>query len=88
MGLNQTVTIYGECIGKDACTPVTISALDSFKCELHPHIEFGCIERPHELWIGAIGPLPITAENRGAGRYRARFDEPLDERIIAHFATF
>jgi hypothetical protein len=90
-GLDQAATLYGECIGAMARTPVTISQLDGHECELEPHAdaqdtEAGAIEGLQDLWIGAIGPLPVTAENRGGGRYRARFREPLDARIIAHFA--
>ena len=79
--------IYGECIGNMARMPVTISALGDHECELEPHASPpGAIEGKFDLWIGAIGPLPVTTENRGDGRYRARFREPLDQRIIAHFA--
>ena len=85
-GLDQAATLYGECIGAVARTPVTISQLDGLECELEPHAGTNAIEGLQDLWIGAIGPLQVTAENRGGGRYRARFREPLDARIIAHFA--
>lgn len=85
-GLDRAATLYGECIGAMARTPVTISQLDGHECELEPHAEATAMEGLQDLWIGAIGPLPVTAENRGGGRYRARFREPLDARIIAHFA--
>lgn len=80
------MTIYGECIDTLKRTPVTISALGGEECELRTQASTGTIEGLLDLWIGAIGPLPVTAENSGAGRYRARFREPLDARIIAHFA--
>lgn len=84
------MTIYGECIGTLERTPVTISALGGDECELRPHTGAGAgagiIEGLLDLWIGAIGPLPVTAENSGGGSYRARFCERLDDRIIAHFA--
>lgn len=80
------MTIYGECVGSSARTPVTISALAGEECELEPSAAASVIEGLLDLWIGAIGPFRVTAENRGDGRYRARFTEPLDERIIAHFA--
>lgn len=82
----RAMTIYGECIGTLARTPVTISALDGEACELQPQPGESGIEGLLDLWIGAIGPLPATAETSGAGRYRVRFREPLDPRIIAHFA--
>lgn len=80
------MTIYGECIGTLQRMPVTISALGGQECELQPCSAAGSIEGRLDLWIGAIGPLPVVAENSGGGRYRAKFHEPLDERIIAHFA--
>lgn len=80
------MTIYGECIGTLARTPVTISSLGGDECELEPHVGASVSEGLIELWIGAIGPLRVVAEDSGDGRYRARFREPLDERIIAHFA--
>jgi hypothetical protein len=83
--VGRAMTIYGECIGTLARTPVTISALDGEACELRPQPGETAIEGLLDLWIGAIGPLPVTAENKGEGRYRARFREPLDARIIAHF---
>jgi len=80
------MTIYGECIGAQERTPVTILALGDQSCEIEPNGSVGSmIEGLFDLWIGAIGPLPAIAENSGAGRYRARFREPLDARIIAHF---
>lgn len=84
--IDQHMNIYGECIGTLACTPVMISALAGEECELQPRTHTGSIDGLLDLWIGAIGPLLVTAENSGGGRYRARFAEPLDARIIAHFA--
>ena len=81
------MTIYGECIGTMARMPVTISSLDGNQCELQPGTGTSTLEGLLDLWIGAIGPLSVTTENSGDGRYRARFNEPLDERIIAHFAN-
>ncbi|MBB4857257.1 hypothetical protein HNO88_000564 [Novosphingobium chloroacetimidivorans] len=79
------MAIYGECIGVLERTPVTISALDGLECQLEARTGANRIEGLLDLWIGAIGPLPVTAEHSG-GRVRAKFREPLDERIIAHFA--
>jgi len=81
------MTIYGECIGSRARTPVTISQLDDRGCALEPQPGESVSEGVLDLWIGAIGPLPVTAEVCATGRYTARFREPLDARIIAHFAT-
>jgi hypothetical protein len=80
------MTIYGECIGARDRTPVTISDLGDRECEIQLQPCASAVEGLVELWIGAIGPLMVMAQNCGAGRYRARFREPLDQRIIAHFA--
>jgi hypothetical protein len=80
------MTIYGECIGTRDHIAVTISGLGDCECELEPATGTGVMEGLLDLWIGAIGPLAVTAENSGGRRYRARFCEPLDQRIIAHFA--
>jgi hypothetical protein len=82
------MTIYGECIGTRDRTPVTISHLGGEGCDFEVDQRESAIERLLDLWIGAIGPLPVEAEESGIGRYRARFREPLDERIIAHFSHF
>jgi len=79
------MTIYGECVGGHARTPVTISALAGEDCELEPNVFTAPINGLLDLWIGAIGPFLVMTENSGGGRYRARFAEPLDARIIAHF---
>jgi hypothetical protein len=81
------MTIYGECIGALSRTPVTISALAGEDCELRPSATAGFIEGLLDLWIGAMGPFPVVAEQRN-GRFHARFAEPLDARIIAHFAQY
>jgi hypothetical protein len=80
------MTIYGECIGKRSRTPVTIVALAGEECELQSRTSADSIDDTSELWIGALGPIPVIAETQGNGRYRARFAEPLDARIVAHFA--
>jgi len=85
-GLDRAARLYGECIGTLARTPVTISHLCGHECELEPCPGASVVDGLQDLWIGAIGPLAVTAENSGCGRYRARFSEPLDARIIAHFA--
>jgi hypothetical protein len=78
--------IYGECVGTLQRTPVTILALGDHGCELQPEAGPCTIEGMLDLWIGAMGPFPATAESHGDGRYKASFREPLDQRIIAHFA--
>jgi hypothetical protein len=80
------MTIYGECIGAQDRTPVIISALGDEGCEIEVQASASVFDGLLDLWIGAIGPLAVMAENSGGRRYRARFREPLDARIIAHFA--
>ena len=81
------MTIYGECIGTRDRTPVTISGLGDSECEIEPQTGSSVMEGLLDLWIGAIGPMSVMAETIGGHRYRARFREPLDQRIIAHFAN-
>ena len=38
------------------------------------------------LWIGAIGPLAAIAMQKDATHANASFREPLDPRILEHFA--
>lgn len=42
---------------------------------------------PLWLWLGAIGPLPITAIRLNSTLFQVRFRDPLDERIVAHFGA-
>jgi len=81
------MTIYGECIGTRERLPVIISELCDSECEIELQSATAAIDELLDLWIGAIGPLPVTAHTSGERRYRARFREPLDQRIIAHFAV-
>ncbi|MEW9854462.1 hypothetical protein [Novosphingobium sp. M1R2S20] len=79
------MAIYGECIGGLTRVPVTISALGGDGCDFQPEASDCLIDGPLDLWIGAVGPFTVTTEKNAGGRYRARFREPLDQRIIAHF---
>lgn len=81
------MTIYGECIGARDRTQVTISALADEGCEIELPASSSVLDGLIDLWIGAIGPFAVMAENSGDRRYHARFREPLDARIIAHFAN-
>jgi hypothetical protein len=81
------MTIYGECIGPQERTKVTISALVDEGCEIELQASSSLLDGLIDLWIGAIGPFKVMAENSGERRYHARFREPLDARIIAHFAN-
>ena len=85
-------TIYGECIAGAAHAAVTISQLCRDGCELVLAAPGLALDGDLALWIGAIGPLAITAyaEARGAGRGRrltARFRQPLAPAILAHFGV-
>jgi hypothetical protein len=67
-----------------AHAPATISDLAPDQC---------CVaiegrERPEgelELWIGAIGPIEITADAPQGRSFTARFKKPLEPAIIEHF---
>lgn len=81
------MTIYGECIGPRDRARVTISALADKGCDIEVQASSSLLDGLMDLWIGAIGPFAVMAENSGHSRYYARFREPLDQRIIAHFAN-
>ncbi|BBC72768.1 conserved hypothetical protein [Altererythrobacter sp. B11] len=39
-----------------------------------------------DFWIGGLGPFSGHAENEDETSFSVRFAEPLDERIVRHFA--
>ena len=85
------MTIYGECETLDRILAVRISELTQAGCDLASS-DGGdplgvSIGGDMALWIGAIGPLAATARQRDDTRMMASFKEPLDPRILAHFAT-
>lgn len=77
------VTIYGECVSGTTRAPVTISELKPEVCVLAPE-DRQALAGELELWIGAVGPFGITAEQAESG-VTARFKTPLEQAIIAHF---
>ncbi len=85
------MTIYGECEMPGGKLAVRISDLTQAGCDLASsdgdHRLAAYANGDMALWIGAIGPLAATARKRGATRMMASFKEPLDPRILAHFAT-
>ena len=83
---DTSMNIYGEYTDTGTRTPITIFALDDQECEFQTPESSITDEGLFDLSIGAIGPFAAVAEICGSQRYRARFREPLDPRIIAHFA--
>lgn len=77
--------IYGECIGATNRTQVLVSQLETTGCALAAESTVAPPEGDNSLWIGAIGPLPITTMRGNDGSIRALFKEPLDTRILEHF---
>jgi hypothetical protein len=77
-------TIFGEFVCGSARAPVEISQLRSEECCLaldgHP-----MLDGELELWIGAIGPFGIVADQAGSRGFTARFKTPLEAEIISHF---
>ena len=84
------MTLYGECETPDRTLAVRISELTRTGCDLasgkgnDPWT--GSVNGDLSLWIGAIGPLAATAMQRDEIHVMAAFKEPLDPRILAHFA--
>lgn len=79
------MTIYGECIGATARVAVRVSQLARNGCALLTESASSLFEGEFLLWIGAIGPLPITATRHSDTLLLANFKEPLDPQIIEHF---
>lgn len=77
--------LYGECVGPDESAEVRISGLADRGCDLETDGS-ARIDGDMALWIGAIGPLAATAVRRAAGHFHVHFKEPLDSRIVEHFA--
>lgn len=80
------MSIFGECITASEQLAVIVTKLGIQGCNLLidsanvlPHGEL-------VLWIGAIGPLMITATRCGENIFRAQFEQPLDPRIVDHFS--
>lgn len=86
------MTIYGECVWGGAHAVVRISRLGREECELTLAAAEAALGTDLVLWIGAIGPLAITAQAvpassaRRPRRLTARFAQPLEPAILAHFA--
>jgi hypothetical protein len=80
------MTIYGECEARGKRLAVTITGLGSSGCALACESEEALPEGDMALWIGAIGPLAAIAMQKDATHADASFREPLDPRILDHFA--
>lgn len=80
------MTIYGECETRGQRLAVTITGLRSLGCALACESRDILPEGDMALWIGAIGPLPAIAMQKDATHADASFREPLDPRILEHFA--
>lgn len=82
------MAIYGECETLGRTVPVQIYALTRSGCDIASNGECTlALNSEMALWIGAIGPLAVISRQRDANRTLATFKEPLDPRILAHFAT-
>ena len=83
--------LYGECVWSGMTKPVRISGLTEVDCDLEPEkgetagSETSVVDGDCALWIGAIGPIEVTAWHKEAGQMAVRFKEPLSDRILHHF---
>ncbi len=78
--------IYGECETRGRRLAVTITGLGRSGCALVCESDDTVPEGDMALWIGAIGPLAAIAMQKDATHADASFREPLDPRILDHFA--
>lgn len=80
------MAIYGECVGAGKRATVKVSGLAPTGCELAAEPADALPDGELSLWIGAIGPLAVIATRRDETHLTAMFSEPLDEKILEHFA--
>lgn len=83
---HEAMTIYGECEARGRRLTVKITGLGSSGCALACEGDDILPEGDMALWIGAIGPLAAIAMQEDAKHVSASFREPLDPRILEHFA--
>lgn len=79
--------LYGECVCGSVHAPVTISRLGRHSCRVSTEQRAAALKGDLALWIGAIGPLPITVASVVGSVFTARFVEPLAPAILAHFGA-
>lgn len=79
------MAIYGECISASGRAPVLVSGLAPNGCDLSSEATAPLLDGDLLLWIGAIGPLAMTAVRKDDRSLSAHFAEPLDDKIVAHF---
>ena len=77
--------VYGDCLSTNGLEPVNVSRLCEASCDLVFESGEAVADRVLTIWIGAIGPITGKVEARGAV-VTLLFDEPLDERVVRHFA--
>jgi len=80
------MTIYGECEARGQRLAVTITGLGAAGCALACQGDEPLPDGDVALWIGAIGPLAAIAMQKDANHANAAFRQPLDPRILEHFA--
>lgn len=80
------MTIYGECEAQGRRLKVQIRDLAGSGCGIASESGEVPVDGDLSLWIGAIGPLAATAMRLDETHMSALFKEPLDDRILKHFA--
>ncbi|HKX79792.1 MAG TPA: hypothetical protein VJM34_14845 [Novosphingobium sp.] len=81
------MTIDGECVSAARRSPVRIAELARDGCDIVADGVDALPEGEFSLWIGAIGPLEVTGTRKTGASLSATFKEPLDPRILEHFAV-
>lgn len=79
------MAIHGDCVSATQAAGVLVSQLAADRCDLVSETGTMLAEGEASLWIGAIGPLAVVAEERRGKHVIVRFREPLDPRIVDHF---
>jgi hypothetical protein len=76
--------LLGSAESNSGSEPVTISSLSSSGCEICKTVH-SFDETIDRLWIGAVGPLPISRCEFSGSRAALAFKQPLPIAILAHF---
>jgi hypothetical protein len=78
--------LLGSAESSAGSEPVIIAELSSSGCEILKTM-FSLNDRIDQLWIGAVGPLPISRCRTEGARAVVEFSQPLASGILRHFTN-
>lgn len=77
--------LLGSAESSSGSEPVIIAELSSSGCEILKTMH-SLTDRIDQLWIGAVGPLPISKYRAEGVRAVVEFQQPLASGILKHFS--